>query len=425
MRRCWLLLIFLSIFLFQFRAFAFSSGFEAYSYRPATDDGPYFTVWGTKNIDQFDFSLGTTAVYAYRPLQLTSPAGGRLQGIINNSLIQHFHGHVGLFDQWLSLGLDVPVGLWLKYANPNVAGAGFSNKMAIGDIRLNLKTEFLDVDKYKVGIGLVPFLSIPTGYGRYFMGYSNVSGGGLLTLEAKPFSSWSFSINTGVEVNPKYDLRNMEKKYQYILNAGLALKITKSLSAVAEVSSMTRLTSPYSERVESPVEARGGLKWNVGQSGLVLNLGGSGGIVYGSGVPRYSIFGGLSYSSWKRTKRPSRPLADIQFINDAMVHFATNSVSISDADAEILSKVADILQAKRSINVAVKGHTDNTGTTWYNQKLSKKRAEKVRWYLKTRSGVSDDRLMAIGDGESEPIGTNATPAGRSENRRVDFDASVE
>ena len=51
--------------------------------------------------------------------------------------------------------------------------------------------------------------------------------------------------------------------------------------------------------------------------------------------------------------------------------------------------------------------------------VSEKRAEAVREYLVSQ-GVPDDRVMATGKGESEPVATNKTPAGRQQNRRVEL-----
>jgi len=295
------LVVFL-VMLSSSHALALSRGFEAYSYRPATDNGYYFTLWGSENLESHKYALGTVAVYAYRPLQLTRSGGGRLQGIIDNSLVQHFYAAIGVMDPWLSIGIDIPVGWWLDYRNPNVAGSAFGNKMALGDIRFNFKSEFLDINRYKVGIALVPYLSLPTGFGDVFMGSEGISGGGLLVFEAEPLSMWKIVLNTGIETTPKYDLRNMEKRFQYILSAGMSFTVSQYMEIVAEIKSQTRLSSPYSEKVESPVEALGGVKWTLGNSGFKALLGGSGGILKGSSAPAFSVFGGLSFSSRNRQK---------------------------------------------------------------------------------------------------------------------------
>jgi len=67
----------------------------------------------------------------------------------------------------------------------------------------------------------------------------------------------------------------------------------------------------------------------------------------------------------------------------------------------------------------IEGHTDSTGTNNnFNQLLSERRAQKVVDYL-VENGVAAERLASAGFGESKPIESNMTAAGRSANRRVE------
>ena len=65
------------------------------------------------------------------------------------------------------------------------------------------------------------------------------------------------------------------------------------------------------------------------------------------------------------------------------------------------------------------GHTDATGSDAYNQGLSERRARAAADYI-SRQGVAATRLRSLGRGETEPISTNDTAEGRSENRRVEI-----
>jgi outer membrane protein OmpA-like peptidoglycan-associated protein len=77
------------------------------------------------------------------------------------------------------------------------------------------------------------------------------------------------------------------------------------------------------------------------------------------------------------------------------------------------------LQQYPNTTVAVIGHTDSTGDAGYNQDLSERRARSVAGVL-VGTGVSGARVRAIGRGESSPIASNNTPAGRQQNRRVEI-----
>jgi outer membrane protein OmpA-like peptidoglycan-associated protein len=67
----------------------------------------------------------------------------------------------------------------------------------------------------------------------------------------------------------------------------------------------------------------------------------------------------------------------------------------------------------------IEGHTDSQGRETTNQKLSDSRAAAVRDYL-TTIGMEGSRLSSIGYGESRPIASNSTKAGRQQNRRVEI-----
>jgi OOP family OmpA-OmpF porin len=68
--------------------------------------------------------------------------------------------------------------------------------------------------------------------------------------------------------------------------------------------------------------------------------------------------------------------------------------------------------------VELEGHTDSMGTDQYNQGLSQRRAEAVRQVLIGRYNVQASRVSATGYGESQPVASNETAAGREQNRRV-------
>ena len=84
-----------------------------------------------------------------------------------------------------------------------------------------------------------------------------------------------------------------------------------------------------------------------------------------------------------------------------------------------LSKIADQLRGNDALRIAIEGHTDSVGADAMNQSLSEKRAAAVRDYLVSR-GIPAARMTVTGLGETAPIATNDTPAGRQQNRRVEL-----
>ena len=84
-----------------------------------------------------------------------------------------------------------------------------------------------------------------------------------------------------------------------------------------------------------------------------------------------------------------------------------------------MDSVAIVLKKYDKTLINVTGHTDSTGSDDYNLKLSQERAVAVGNYLNLR-GVNASRLVVRGMGESMPIASNDTEAGRAQNRRVEL-----
>lgn len=100
------------------------------------------------------------------------------------------------------------------------------------------------------------------------------------------------------------------------------------------------------------------------------------------------------------------------------VHFQYDSTEILPDSFGLLEELAELFKTKPEIRLAeVQGHTDNTGSAVYNQRLSQGRAQAVVDAL-VRLGVAPDRLVAKGYGADKPIAPNSTDANRAKNRRV-------
>ena len=106
------------------------------------------------------------------------------------------------------------------------------------------------------------------------------------------------------------------------------------------------------------------------------------------------------------------------------VLFETNKYLLKPTARESLAKVAGILLAYPDLRLEVDGHTDSVGSDAYNQQLSEKRAATVRDYL-VQQGIPISVVSAQGFGKAQPVASNATAAGRQQNRRVELVVSGE
>ena len=107
------------------------------------------------------------------------------------------------------------------------------------------------------------------------------------------------------------------------------------------------------------------------------------------------------------------------------VNFEFDSDDVQEHYFTDIKGLAEFLQRFADIQVDIEGHTDSAGAEAYNQNLSQRRAEAVRDLLINEYGIARGRLGAVGYGESRPVASNNTVAGRAENRRVMATLEVE
>jgi outer membrane protein OmpA-like peptidoglycan-associated protein len=98
--------------------------------------------------------------------------------------------------------------------------------------------------------------------------------------------------------------------------------------------------------------------------------------------------------------------------------FNSGKSSFKQETFAVLQSITAILKQYPSSNFSIEGHTDSDGKDAANQTLSEDRAGAVKNYL-TENGINATRLTSSGFGESKPIGTNKTAAGKANNRRVE------
>ncbi|HNQ67448.1 MAG TPA: OmpA family protein [Bacteroidales bacterium] len=101
------------------------------------------------------------------------------------------------------------------------------------------------------------------------------------------------------------------------------------------------------------------------------------------------------------------------------IYYATASYEIDKKSLAVLDGFIEFLIENPSIQIEIRGHTDNIGSVQTNMTLSTNRAKSVYDYL-VQKGVSKNRLRYQGFGPNKPIATNDTEAGRSKNRRTEF-----
>jgi outer membrane protein OmpA-like peptidoglycan-associated protein len=132
-------------------------------------------------------------------------------------------------------------------------------------------------------------------------------------------------------------------------------------------------------------------------------------------------------SAEERAQALERELADLKgkktdrgvVVTLGDVLFDTGKATLKPGAYATIDRLATVLKEDTTRKVIVEGHTDNVGSDEYNQDLSERRAASVQAALFER-GVEASQVSTIGKGETTPVASNDSQAGRQQNRRVEL-----
>lgn len=404
---------------------AYESRFDALNFEPAVDGGDYFTVYGSDTLAASQGHVGFYLDYANRPLQFSGTGGfaGARQSVIDHMIVMNNFGALGLTD-WFSVGLNVPVvGYnWFFSDMPVAAPSGTADKAAMmGDLEVMLKFRLVDINKHKVGLALVPHFTLPTGDVVRYAGSGHVTGGGTLVTEFQFHERFNMALNLGAVLRDNVLRHGVDMNHQAIAGVAANIKLAKSFQVIVESFTSTVITDFFNSST-TPLEAGAGMRYYFGDSGFALDAGGTAGLIDGVGSPRFRGFLGLKYTAPVKDCEPA-PDPRIQgnkIVLFGKIFYDTNKATIKSVSYPVLDDVVDVLNKHPEITlVEVQGHTDARASDAYNLKLSQARAESAVNYL-VGKGIAASRLRAVGYGEAQPIASNDTVEGMSQNRRTEF-----
>ena len=106
-------------------------------------------------------------------------------------------------------------------------------------------------------------------------------------------------------------------------------------------------------------------------------------------------------------------------LGENAVRFDTSKSTLTATAKANLDKLVPVFNQYPDTNIQIFGYTDSTGSAEFNLRLSEQRAISVEKYLESK-GLNMSRFKMVGMGIADPISSNDTPEGRSQNRRVEF-----
>lgn len=164
----------------------------------------------------------------------------------------------------------------------------------------------------------------------------------------------------------------------------------------------------------------------IGHGAGATVIGAALGALAGGGVGHYMDNQKQELDQKLQKQRAAQELNVTRLNNDALkigvasdASFAVDSATLNGHAQSTFNTIANVLKDYKKTAIHVVGFTDSTGSKAHNLKLSQERAQSVASFLESR-GVNPQRVLTWGRGESQPVATNATAAGRARNRRVDI-----
>lgn len=402
-----------------------AASFDSISFKPATDSGFYLTTQQTQTLGQWGYALGLLGEFNNDSVIAASATGTRINDVVNEEFVIHGTAAVGLLN-WLNVGLLVEAAPYQKFNAPitNVS----DNGARMGDIRLDFKGRILNNEEHPVGLALVPFVTFPTGSDSHFTGNGKVSGGAVLAVDSKRIADkFSVALNVGGQIRDGIPLApGNGVNDQFLISAAANYAVTPSVQLIADLSGWTPFNNFFKNNHRN-LEGNAAVRILPTESKrLAVTVGGGTGILDAIGAPDYRAFVSLAYRH-PPEEHVEAPKEEV--IRTNKIHFEFDKAVIKPSSFPILDSIVALLKGRDDVEaVRVEGHTDSKGSDEYNLKLSDRRSAAVMEYLVSH-GVPRSKLSSVGKGEREPIAPNDingkdNPAGRAENRRVEFHLSI-
>ena len=276
-----------------------TANFSSQNFRPSPHGDSFFSVESGAIDPSIEVKAGLFLDYEYRPLQLYTPQGKRLSGLLDHRLSATVLGSVTFFDR-LSVGLLVPTTLY-ETNDPKTAQVGVhaAEHAAFGDLRIEPKVGILDQAHHYIDLAVLLDLTLPTATRHSYAGDSTVSAGGELDISHR-FGAFRLAGNFGFQWRTKqssFDLQIGPELY-YRFGGGFDLgriKRAAPVEIIGEIYGRTSAITPFRYGTQNPIEWVIGLKWSP-LSWLALNLGGGRAINAGYGAPAARVFLGAMFT---------------------------------------------------------------------------------------------------------------------------------
>lgn len=377
-----------------------------------------------KQQDNLNLQFGFN--YALKPYEFgQTSTGNRVQGIVDHMATFDFGLGYSVTDRF-ALGLNVP----FHITNNIQSLTNFNEETAVsfGDISLAALYTILDRQNSSAGFGLgvIPFLTFPSGQASNFVGDSSFTGGAMLTADVEINDHYIVG-NWGFRFREEENFLNLKVGQEMLYRFGYHHFLSRSLELDGFIETGGSIVLNGVEGNSSPFEIMAGLSKTISfETPLTVKLANGVGFGSGYGTPDYRVSLQVGYDIIlprlvKGKRKQTKLIQTIEKrLRELTIYYPTDGSRVDPFYEEKISEIASILKEHPDLGpLYVVSHSDDVGEEAYNDKLSKRRSEKAYQSL-VKYGVSHDRVMWFGVGEGYPLYPNDSNVNRALNRRTVF-----
>lgn len=397
---------------------------DVQNFSPADVVGSGFGVATTQTLKKRQIGAGAYLNFASNPFELgTIGNNQRIAGVVDDFVTTDFVFSAGLSDK-AGFTVSFPANFFHNIA-PTLVPDRNKDGGEIGDLRVSGKFGVVDaeVSERHFGLALIPFFTLPTGDEEVFFGEKNVTGG-LLVAGEKKFGQQRLYSNVGARFREKESVGNLDVGHELLYGFGYQhlFSAQKSISGIAELQGSTVFADFFHVENNSPLEARALVQKDWHEAKNLHTYAGAGmGLTNGYGTPDYRLYVGVSGNAQliKTARAQVVKAAPVNEVFVETVYFALNKDVYYEVHRVNVESAAAFWKKYPNRVISVVGFTDALADNAYNEKLSLRRAQRVKDAL-VALGVPTEKISMAYQGEEHPVGDNETEAGRQKNRRVEI-----
>ena len=391
----------------------------------------YFT--GMRGVDfiestpdpQGSLNTGLTISYARQPFEFSTATG--TSPVVDDLLTFQLGASYSLSDR-VAIAIGVPLHL-----SDHIISVGTTNretKFNFGDLMvaglINIITR--DGESSHWGLGVAPFITLPTGRVSDFVGNDSITGGFIATVDAD-LNGHFFGINLGLRARSTENFTNLSVASEFLYTVFYQHYISKEwqLDGFFELNGSTVLKDFMSKENTHPIEGLVGLTKKFGRDGqFTAKVAGGFGFDAGYGASDYRILSQINYQTKLALKKrsgsneASRMMGIEKRLKELTIYYPTAGSEVDSYYHQKIAKIAGILKNNPDLGpLYIVSHTDDVGSQKVNQNLSEKRAQEAYEAI-VAQGLDSKFIVWLGLGESVPVVSNSSDANRALNRRTLF-----